>query len=901
MKAKLKKMLSVLMSLAMVITLFAGTAVTASADPGGDSGSALLPDGAGSGIREAVVSPFEWELKEDEASGTSYWELDTVYVKNPTVGKSSERGAISDKDDYIQHIRIYAPENYLKKDADGNVILNTDASVSSSTGLEYTAENAPVIYRNYSGGYTSSTIKAVDPDFIEEGYVLVNVQTRGKEITDLEGKYIGQFPVLIADLKAGIRFLKYFDDVLPGDSESIVSTGHSSGGAVSAMLGASGDSAIFDPYLKEIGAYDASDVVYIAHASAPITNLSSADASYEWYQKSNPKYFLFNAMAFDMYGNKLENFPVGPMNKYNLGSNILGGAHEDELSELLYDWFVDYVQDMDLDLGDDGRSGEFYDGFVEIYEKSLEEYIARYNEVGNTSKFATAQDYLDNLGSGWFTYDSNTGKVEISDLDTLVQNHIARKKMCPSLDSYNYKSNENDAFKDADGNVAHFSNTVAEMLRTLVKMYEEDPSQLDGSGENGEFTEKDFEYLKALADVYSEEAVNEHDVYMLEVMSPINYVIGKEGFEATSAPHWRLRVGSEDGDHGAPAAWLIYEALQKYHPEVDSEIGVAWGFGHEWAELTKQDFFDYIARVLIDDGRMTVAAPEIAGTIILSEGKWIYVGKDGQPDFEFSGFADNENGRWKVEKGVVNFSYKDIVWDENEWRYYYGGKFQDSYTGVTECSNIYGWWYVKNGVVDFTANTVASNTLGWWYVESGKVDFSFNEFADNSNGRWKIEGGKVNFSYNDIVYESKEWRYYYGGKFQNSYTGVTDCSNANGWWYVKNGVVDFSADTVAANTNGWWKVTGGKVDFTANTVAANTNGWWKITNGKVDFSFNGLASNANGWWKITNGKVDFSFNGLATNQYGTWVVKNGKVDFGYNSSYTYGGKTYTVKSGKVQQ
>ena len=79
-----------------------------------------------------------------------------------------------------------------------------------------------------------------------------------------------------------------------GDSEAIVSTGHSSGGAVSAMLGASGDSPAFDKYLEEIGAYDESDTVFIAHASAPITNLSSADASYEWFQKSNPTYLQTN-------------------------------------------------------------------------------------------------------------------------------------------------------------------------------------------------------------------------------------------------------------------------------------------------------------------------------------------------------------------------------------------------------------------------------------------------------------------------------------------------------------------------------------------------------------------------------------------------------------------------------
>lgn len=553
----------------------------------------------------------DWELLTDEESGTNYWKLDAVYVQSPIKGKTTqgpERGVegvfdISD-DGYIQHIAIYAPESYMTETADG-VVINEEGSVASSTGLTYTPANAPVILYNFSGGYTSSTIKGVNIDFVNEGFVYTEIQTRGKEIMDEAGKFIGQFPALIVDMKAGIRFLRHCDEELPGDSSAIVSTGHSSGGAVSAMLGASGDSPVFEEYLKEVGAYDESDKVFIAHASAPITNLSSADASYEWFQKSNPTYFLFNAMAFDREGNDISQvFPVGPANQYPLGSNMLGGAHEDELSAELYDWYVKYVQDMGLDLADDGRGGDFYDGFIKIYEASLEEYIQRYDELHPdpaAEGYKTLEEYLAGLGEGWFTYDEATGKVTISDLDTMVQNHIARKKMCPSLDSYNYKSNENNAFKDADGNISHFSGTVYEALKAVRDKYEKDPASLSGMGGAGsEFTADDLAYLDALIGDY-ETAGDPDDMHMLEVMSPINYVIGADGFEGTSADHWRLRIGSEDGDHGAPAAWLIYKALEKYQPDIDAQIGIAWGFGHVWSELTNQDFFDYVGGIMKED------------------------------------------------------------------------------------------------------------------------------------------------------------------------------------------------------------------------------------------------------------------------------------------------------------
>ena len=614
------KIISLLLAAVMVGSLAAcgssGSAATTAAAADTTAADASAEETTEEETEPETEAPYEvmysgdWQLMTDEETGVNYWYLDAIYVQDPIEGKTTqgpERGVegifdISDKDDYIQHIAVYAPEAYMTEGDDG-VVVNEEGSVESSTGLTYTALNAPMVLYNHSGGYTSSTIKSADIDFINEGLVHVEIQTRGKEIVDMDGKYIGQFPALIVDMKAGIKWLRHCDEELPGNSEAIVSTGHSSGGAVSAMLGASGDSSVFDEYFDEIGAYDESDVVLVTHASAPITNLSSADASYEWFQTANPEYFLFNAMAFDREGNDISAiFPVGPANMYPLGSNILGGVHEDELSELLYDWYVDYVQSFGLDLGDDGRSGEFYEGFISIYENALEEYIARYDELNPdpaAEGYKTLEEYLAGLGEGWYTIDES-GEVTIADLDTFVQNHIKRKKMCPSLDSYNYKSNENNAFKDADGNIEHFSGTVYEALKQLLDEYNEDNSRIK-TADGGEISADDVAYLEALVGDY-ETAGKPEQMEMLEIMSPVNYVADVDGFEATPSKYWRLRVGSEDGDHGAPAAWLIYEALQAHHPEVESEIGIAWGFGHEWAELTKQDFFDYIGEVMAQEG-----------------------------------------------------------------------------------------------------------------------------------------------------------------------------------------------------------------------------------------------------------------------------------------------------------
>lgn len=528
----------------------------------------------------AEASPNTWRKAIDEDTGAEYYALDVVYVEKPVLASA-------------QHMIIYAPTAYMTENEDGSIVVNPDGAITSSTGTVYTALNAPVLIHNTSGGYSSSTLtvdKSLIAGYLNEGYVAVEIATRGKETQDEAGKFIGQFPALIVDMKAGVRYLKANDADLPGDSNFIVSRGFSSGGAVSAMLGATGNSEIFEPYLEAIGAADATDDICVALASAPITNLSSADASYEWYHRANDSYWLFNAMAFDREGNDISDvFPVGRDNVYPLGSNILGGGHEDELAALLYDWFVDYVRNLGFDLSEDGRGGEFYEGLGELYSASLTEYLSRYDELRDENMPETVEEYVESL-SGWVSYDEESGKATIASLDDVMVNLVGRNKMCPSLDSYNYHSNENSAFVDADGNSRHFSPTVRDALKALI----------DGADSYG-WTEDELDYLQVLYQDYAD-GVTDESAEMLEIMSPINYIVGKDGFVGDIAPFWRLRIGSRDGDHGVPAAWLIAHGLELYQPETEVSIGIAWNAPHSLSELTEQDLYNYISGIAAQRG-----------------------------------------------------------------------------------------------------------------------------------------------------------------------------------------------------------------------------------------------------------------------------------------------------------
>ena len=131
---------------------------------------------------------------------------------------------------------------------------------------------------------------------------------------------------------------------------------------------------------------------------------------------------------------------------------------------------------------------------------------------------------------------------------------------------------------------------------------------------------------------------------------------------------------------------------------------------------------------------------EFTGLASNSAGWW-YIEK-GKVNFNFTGFADNEYGRWRIEDGKVNFDFNDIVYESSQWRYYYNGMFQSSYTGVTDCGNANGWWYVANGTVDFKFTGLASNSNGTWFVRSGKVDFGYTGKLNYQGASYTITNGR---------------------------------------------------------------------------------------------------------------------------------------------------------------
>lgn len=266
---------------------------------------------------------------------------------------------------------------------------------------------------NATGGATSSNQLLA----LAAGYVVIEPGARGRTLKNSDGEYYGTAPAAIVDLKAAVRYIRSNKGRIPGNVERIVSAGTSAGGALSSLLGASGDSKIYDKYLKELGAADASDAIFATGAWCPITDLEHADGSYEW----------------------------------NWGANDLstGKQVDQTVSKELQSQFAEYQASLKL---------RGLNGFGTLTARNYDEYLVeQYLEPSATTYLAALSDsdretYL--AANTFITWSG--GKASFTWADFLT--HVgARKKDAPSFDAFDLSAGENNEF-GADTTLArHFT------------------------------------------------------------------------------------------------------------------------------------------------------------------------------------------------------------------------------------------------------------------------------------------------------------------------------------------------------------------------------------------------------------------------------------------------------------
>ena len=284
--------------------------------------------------------------------------------------------------------------------ANGTLVIDYDAKVTSTNGQVYTAATAPVIINTGAAGYSEQSNQNASTTYASEGYINVACGNRGKQSTLSDGTYTGDAPSCLVDQKNAVRFVKYniLLGNLPGSVDYFVSTGGSGGGAHASMLAATSNNPDFYDYEIEAGAVgvyknedgsysttvtidgeevELSDGMWGCMAYSAITSLQEADMAmaFEYYmdttydfntdfQKQMAQYLSAEYMEY-INGKGLS------VAESAVGFDLNSDGDTDDTVELT----IEYDADSHADTN--GYYGTYVDLYLAEFEQSLEAYLER--------------------------------------------------------------------------------------------------------------------------------------------------------------------------------------------------------------------------------------------------------------------------------------------------------------------------------------------------------------------------------------------------------------------------------------------------------------------------------------------------------------------------------------------
>ena len=436
----------------------------------------------------------------------------------------------------------------------------------------------PIFLRTYVGGYMASQAQAPQASdatgrALEEGYVVVIPGTRGRNSTVTADKayakahkgvkvgqtvYMGRAPKAILDLKAAIRYLRHFDKEMLGDAERIITDGTSAGGALTALMGGTGNHPDYELLLDAMGAAKERDDVFASVCFCPITDLDHADMAYEW---------LYNVTNTGKRSISEAQKPVSD----ELAGLYPAYLHSLQLRKpdgplLTADNYLDYIKELLIHSAQIAKNAgaEIPDsiGFRFNESKMRMGTMAPIN-----GGMAPGQGFMPQGQGGkrppMMAGRGGMGKQQgeyIIDLDMPTYlNYVVTTqplKSAPAFDSKGVAdcsaSGENEEFGDETGSSVNFT---------------------------------DFSALQAGTALTDEIRRNVH------LMNPMYYI----GDAQTSvAPHWYIRHGSRDRDTSFPVPVNLATKLQNMGKDVNFLL--AWNRPHS-GDYALDELFDWIREI----------------------------------------------------------------------------------------------------------------------------------------------------------------------------------------------------------------------------------------------------------------------------------------------------------------
>ncbi|MBU3182299.1 alpha/beta hydrolase [Clostridium psychrophilum] len=472
---------------------------------------------------------------------TAKYTLKTVTVDNKAIKyRSYEKIVYVTKpvDTKYEIMNVYVPEAYFKGKSIGN----------------YNTKTAPIFLPNTIGGYMPGTPGNIGSSVttattnmaagmgagtqsyavaLSKGYVVVSPGARGRTTTT------GKAPAAVVDLKAAVAYIHHNDAIMSGDANKIISDGTSAGGAMSALLGATGNNSDYEPYLKAIGAADASTSIFAVASYCPITNLDNADAAYEWSFNGLSTYA---SMATPTSGTKPKVKGTKPkMGKMPTTTAKLT-ANQIKLSNELKTSFPSYVNSLglksttgtSLTLAANG-TGTFKDYYKSFVIASAQKAL---NSGTDLSKLT------------WITIKNK--KVTDIDYDQYMK-YIGRGKAAPAFDDVALTSPETNEFGTTTKDSQHFTKF------SMTNNTKSGASMADSK--------------------------------IIKQMNPMNY-IGTKGTDTSK--YWRIRYGSIDNNTSPAIPLILATKLQNSGYNVD--YAEPWGIGHS-GDYDLTDLFAWVDKI----------------------------------------------------------------------------------------------------------------------------------------------------------------------------------------------------------------------------------------------------------------------------------------------------------------
>lgn len=446
---------------------------------------------------------------------------------------------------------------------------------------EGATQQTPIFLRTYVGGYMASP--AAQPQAgdatgraLKEGYVVVIPGTRGRNSAIEANKayakahkgvevgqtiHTGRAPKAILDLKAAIRYLRHFDKEMPGDAERIITDGTSAGGAMSALMGATGNNPEYAVQLKTMGTADERDDVFASVCYCPIIDLEHADMAYEWLFKHTDS---------------------------RLSLDDLHKGYTEELAAM----FPAYLESLNL------RKADGTPLTAENYLDYIKSEIIRAAQIAKNA----GADIPDSLG---FTFSSSAGGMFAAPINGGMRPQGMQGGQRPPMQEGQRPQGLRHMRGGMGGRQVGEYITGLDMNKYLnyvvstqaLKGVPAFDSQIEGinnaSGENEEFGDwtgssvnfTDFTAQKNNITVSDDVRMN------VKLMNPMSF-IGDDN--TTIAPHWYIRHGARDRDTSFPVPVNFATKLQNAGKDVNFLL--AWNRPHS-GDYALDELFEWIANI----------------------------------------------------------------------------------------------------------------------------------------------------------------------------------------------------------------------------------------------------------------------------------------------------------------